>query len=115
MPHTINLVSQFEDIIRRGGNGSDGNISNVFRAGWGRHSAPRQAGWREKRVHSKSDESPPALPKRAPISQYNTHHNYASRNVSQSNDYPPYRGYNEKPNLSNDESQISTISKDIGV
>jgi hypothetical protein len=115
MPHTINLVSQFEDIIRRGGNELDNNISNAVRAGWVRKTAPRKARSRRKRIDSESDESPPPIPKRSPITQYTTVHNYTPGKVTHSENDQSYLDNKEKLNYANEENQIITISKNIEV
>ena len=115
MPHTINLVSQFEDIIRRGGNELDNNISNAVRAGWVRKPAPRKARSRQKRFDAESDESPPPIPKRSPITQYATVDNYTTGKVKHSENDHSYVEDTEKLNIANEEGQIFTIFKNIEV
>ena len=115
MPHTINLVSQFEDIIRRGGNELDNNISNAVRAGWVRKPAPRKARSRRKRFDAESDESPPPIPKRSPITQYATVYNYTPGKIRHPENDQWYEHDKEKRNLANEENQIFTISKNIEV
>ena len=66
MPHTINLVSQFEDIIRRGGNELESNIASIVRGGWVRKSGSRMKMATHERFQYEQDESPPPIPKRLP-------------------------------------------------
>ena len=68
MPHTINLVSQFEDIIRRGGNELEGNIASVIKGGWVRKPGSRRKISPQERFQYEEDESPPPIPRRAPLS-----------------------------------------------
>ena len=68
MPHTINLVSQFEDIIRKGGNELESNIASVVRGGWVRKSGSRRKVTPQDRFRYEDDESPPPIPRRAPLS-----------------------------------------------
>ena len=67
MPHTINLVSQFEDIIRRGGNELENNLASTIRPRWVHRSGSKKKVIRQKSFPSERDESPPPIPKRAPI------------------------------------------------
>ena len=68
MPHTINLVSQFEDIIRKGGNELESNIVSVVRGGWVRKSGSRRKIAAQERFQYEEDESPPPIPRRSPLS-----------------------------------------------
>ena len=68
MPHTTNLVTQFEDIIRRGGNELESNIVSVVRGGWVRKSGSRRKIAPQDRFRYEEDESPPPIPRRAPLS-----------------------------------------------
>ena len=67
MPHTINLVSQFEDIIRRGGHELENNLASTIRPRWVHRTGSKKKVIRQKSFHSERDESPPPIPKRAPI------------------------------------------------
>ena len=67
MPHTINLVSQFEDVIRRGGNELESSITNVVRGGWVRKSGARNKITGHNWFQHEEYESPPPIPKRAPV------------------------------------------------
>ena len=67
MPHTINLVSQFEDVIRRSGTELESNITSVVRGGWIRRSGTRQKVTPHSWFQHEEDESPPPIPKRVPL------------------------------------------------
>ena len=67
MPHTINLVSQFEDVIRRSGTELESNITSVVRGGWVRKSGTRKKVTPHNWFQYEDDESPPPIPKRVPL------------------------------------------------
>ena len=67
MPHTISLVSQFEDIIRRGGNNLENNVTNFVRPVWRQKSPTSIKNVKECDNGSEKSESPPPIPKRLPI------------------------------------------------
>ena len=93
MPHTINLVSQFEDIIRRGGNELENNISNAVRSGWVQQSGSKKKrrGWHQRNHHSEDDESPPPIPQRVPITSYGVgyHDRYGETRLLRNNSKIP--------------------------
>ena len=67
MPHTINLVSQFEDIIRRGGNELDNNIVSAVKTGWGYRTGSKRKRSPRRASNMENDDEPPPIPKRVPI------------------------------------------------
>ena len=67
MPHTINLVSQFEDIIRRGGNELENNLSSAVKTGRGSRTGSKRKRSPRRRSSIENDDEPPPIPKRAPI------------------------------------------------
>ena len=67
MPHTINLVSQFEDVIRRSGTQLESNITTVVKGGWVRKSGTRKKVTPHNWYQYEENESPPPIPKRVPL------------------------------------------------
>ena len=67
MPHTINLVSQFEDVIRRSGTELESNITTVVKGGWVRKSGTRKKVTPHNWFQYEENESPPPIPKRVPL------------------------------------------------
>ena len=67
MPHTINLVSQFEDVIRRSGTELESNITTVVKGGWVRKSGTRNKVTPHNWLQYEENESPPPIPKRVPL------------------------------------------------
>ena len=79
MPHTINLVSQFEDVIRRSGTELESNITSVVRGGWVRKSGKRKKVTPHNWFQYEEDESPPPIPKRVPLACESVPHSSLSR------------------------------------
>lgn len=118
MPHTINLVSQFEDIIRRGGNEIESNLANAVRPTWVHRTGSKRKGFRRRSFHSESDESPPPIPGRAPITS-NIKRNiekekvrYAENDDAFTNEYSQQSTYNPQFDSTDDKNTIFTISND---
>ena len=112
MPHTINLVSQFEDIIRRGGNELENNITSVVRGDWVRKSGSRKKMAAQSRLQYEQDESPPPIPKRSPV--YLDAVTYTS--VAQKTQHPRSNGMYldiiPKIDVAKDKTEIFTIDAD---
>ena len=79
MPHTINLVSQFEDVIRRSGTELESNITTVVRGGWVRKSGTRKKVTPHNWFQYEENESPPPIPKRVPLAWESVPYSSSSR------------------------------------
>ena len=112
MPHTINLVSQFEDIIRRGGNQLESNLANAVRPTRLPRTGSKKKVTRRKSFHSESDESPPPIPKRAPITSNIKGHTDESEKVRYSENVGSFTDEYTQFDPADEKNAIFTIKSD---
>ena len=110
MPHTINLVSQFEDIIRRGGNELESNIASVVRGGWVRKSGSRRKIAPQDRFQYEGHETPPPIPRRVPLSINAVAYTTVSRKTSRTQNLESH--FDTSPMIDVDKNKVDVFTMD---